>query len=187
MVGVGVILVIVGVLFFRVKEQTVVTPVVSETPSAPVGGEVSSTANWLTSVDEHVGVSFRYPAQLPTTYIHAQEWPPQVRVLPWAFTCKETGEPGPEQGTTRLHTVGAHSYCVTTTNEGAAGSIYTTYAYAFASGANTRIMTFSLRSVQCANYDEPKRSACEQERASFNLDELVDHIAQTITSSTPSL
>jgi len=167
-VGVGVVLIVLGVLFFKVKEPAVVAPVV-ETPSAQVS-EVPSAPVWLTSVDEHTGVSLKYPKELNTTYLHVQDWPPQVRVLPWAFSCNDA----------ELRVVNGRSYCVSTAGEGAAGSTYTSYTYAFAHGQSTRIMTFSLRAVQCANYDEPKRSECEEERTVFNLDAVVDSIAQSI-------
>jgi hypothetical protein len=80
-----------------------------------------------------------------------------------------------------MHTVGGRSYCVTKQSEGAAGSIYTQYAYAFPDGTGTAIFTFTLRAVQCANYDDPKKTECENERAAFDPDGIMDRVTKTVT------
>lgn len=67
--------------------------------------------------------------------------------------------------------------------EGAAGSVYTLYAYAWPAADTVIILTFSLRSVQCGNYDEALRSECERERAAFSIDPIIDPIARTVTLS----
>ncbi len=41
-------------------------------------------------------------------------------------------------------------------------------------------MAFTLRAVQCANYDEPKKTECEKERSIFYIDDIIDHIAQSL-------
>ncbi len=112
-------------------------------------------------------------------YITAIDWPPQLRVENTPFSCTQAGSPIERAGGTSRRTIGTRDYCVTEIMEGAAGSIYTQYAYAFASGSSTTIMTFSLRKVQCANYDEPKKSLCEAEQGSFNIDAIVEEIAKT--------
>ncbi len=65
--------------------------------------------------------------------------------------------------------------------EGAAGSTYTTYSYRFVKGDDLETLSFTLRTVQCLNYDEPKQSACQREQASFDPNALADQIAQTVT------
>jgi hypothetical protein len=70
-------------------------------------------------------------------------------------------------------------YCVTTASEGAAGSTYMNYAYVSAKGNRLIEFSFSLRFVQCGNYDEPTTTACETERTAFNIDSIVDRIVQT--------
>ncbi len=118
------------------------------------------------------------PAGLGTTYITPVDWPPKVQVLDKAFTCTPAGSPIGQGGQTMKTTINGHAYCLTEASEGAAGSIYTTYTYTFARGATTVSLSFTLRKVQCANYDEPQKSACQSEQASFDVGPLVDGIAQ---------
>lgn len=103
-------------------------------------------------------------------YIHPLEWPPKIQTLNKLFTCAEADR----------RVVNGHTYCVTQSTEGAAGSIYTQYSYAFARGNQTIVFTFTLRFVQCGNYSEPQKTECENERSSFNLDSIVDRMARTI-------
>ena len=44
------------------------------------------------------------------------------------------------------------------------------------------ILTFSTKSPQCTNYDGFQKVDCENEKKTFNLDVLVDHIFRTIKS-----
>jgi hypothetical protein len=136
--------------------------------------------NWKTFFSTTTNITFRYPEQLGTTYIHPVDWPPQVQVVNQAFSCVEAGTEIMPAGKTEKHIVENQTYCVTKESEGAAGSIYTQYAYAFPYKNQTVILTFTLRMVQCANYDDPQKTACENERASFNTDTVLDQIIRTI-------
>jgi hypothetical protein len=142
--------------------------------------EQSVNGSWKTVTDTATGISFRYPEALPTTYIHVVDWPPQVRVVADPFTCTAGGSEVARAGVTEERLIYDHAYCVTRESEGAAGSIYTNYAYAFAREGTTIILTFSIRSVQCANYDDPQRTACETERAAFSMDGTADAMAQSV-------
>lgn len=103
-----------------------------------------------------------FPQTLSTTYIHPVEWPPSIQLIAQPFSCE-----------TIPRTLGGRMYCVNESGEGAAGSTYTTYTYATAEDATSiRVYTFTLRSVQCYNYDDPEQSACLAERAVFNPDSL---------------
>ncbi len=133
---------------------------------------------WKTATSN--GITFQYPETLLTTYINTQDWPPQVQVLNEPFTCTEAGEETARAGQTMKRMVDDRTYCVTKESEGAAGSVYTNYAYAFPSTDKTIIFTFSLRAVQCANYDDPQKTACENERSAFDLDSTVDRMARSI-------
>lgn len=135
---------------------------------------------WNTTTNKQGNITFSAPQSLGTEYIHPVEWPPQVELLPQAFGCKESGSEVLPQGQTRQKTIQNISYCVTQESEGAAGSIYTKYTYAVAKDAQTVKLSFTLRAVQCGNYDEPQKTACESERASFDIDALSDKIAKTI-------
>lgn len=141
---------------------------------------VTPIEGWNTYRDGTRGISFQYPASFPATYISTVDWPPQVILDPGPFSCVEAGSETASAGKTERHIVGGREYCVTRESEGAAGSIYTQYAYAFPRGDKVVILTFTSRSVQCANYDEPKRGACEAERNSFDIDGLTDKMAQSL-------
>jgi hypothetical protein len=146
-----------------------------------------SNPGWKTSVDAKSGISFQYPESLPTEYIHGVDWPPQIAVSNSSFSCAEGGSEIMQAGITSKETINGRVYCVTKESEGAAGSVYTKYAYATsidlsnppAEGSATATLAFTLRSVQCANYDDPKKTACENERASFSADSLADQIMKS--------
>lgn len=146
-----------------------------EFAKCPDGNEVG----WQTFTDNKLGVSFKYPEFLTANYIHTVDWPPQVQVLNKSFVCTEGGSEIAPAGITEKRMVDDREYCVTKESQGAAGSIYTQYAYAFPKDNKTVILTFSLQFTQCGNYDEPNKSACENERTAFDIDGVVDRIAKT--------
>lgn len=141
-------------------------------------------AGWKTFSDDIV--TFKFPEDIGTTYITTTDWPPQVQIVDGPFTCTEAGSMNMPAGKTELQTINGREYCVTTEGEGAAGSIYLLYAYAFSvedpssEAEKVAIMTFGMREVQCANYDDPQKTECENERAAFDISNLIDEIAQTI-------
>jgi hypothetical protein len=122
-------------------------------------------------------VTFRYRANLGTTYIHPVEWPPKATVTKDPQPCvagrSEVGETSEVQVYNR-------TYCRTVESEGAAGSIYTSYTYSAEVEGSAVSLSFTLRTPQCANYDDPQKTACEEERANFSPDELADRILQTV-------
>ncbi len=138
-------------------------------------------AGWLVATSTN-GVVFNYPQNLPTTYMSALDWPPLANIVGVDFRCAEAGNETDRAGQTVLKTVNGRTYCVTQKSEGAAGSIYDQYAYAFIKDERMYILAFSTRAVQCANYPSPQKTECESERRDFNLDDLVDRIAQTVRS-----
>ena len=112
-------------------------------------------------------VTFVYPLVLATKYIHAVTWPPQVVVTDGPLNCAK-------------RIINSQAYCVTVSSEGAAGSIYTTYAYAFLKNDKVITLNFTLRAVQCDNYDDPQKTECKNERTTFNVDNLADSMAQSV-------
>lgn len=161
LIGFVVILVLLGTGYLLTKSQ----------PS-PV-----SIAGWKTFTDTKQGISFQYPEKLSTTYITAQDWPPTVKILSGVAKCAV--EP---------FILNGRSYCVKAQTDGAAGSVYTTYLYAVATqdAKRTIEVSFTLRSVQCANYDEPTQTTCNNERKSLNVDNLVDKMVSTVRFSSVS-
>ena len=75
--------------------------------------------------------------------------------------------------------INGRDYCVTISSEGAAGSIYTTYAYVTKIQDKFVSFSFILLATQCDNFDEPEKSACKSERATFSVDNFIDQIIQT--------
>lgn len=135
--------------------------------------------NWQTFTDQKQNLTFRYPEQLPTKYIYTVNWSPQVAVINTPFSCTEGESETPLTNKTVKHTINNHAYCITTVTEGAAGSLYTRYFYVTEKDNKTIIFTFTLRAVQCGNYNEPEKSACENERQTFDLDTLMDQVIQS--------
>lgn len=118
--------------------------------------------------------------QLPTPYISAVDWPPQIRIAKESFTCTEADVETDRAGQTKNVTINSHTYCVTKVSEGAAGSVYTQYAYARAYNNQTQIFTFSLRFVQCGNYSDPQQTKCTKAQQSFIVDEYIDQYIQSM-------
>lgn len=141
-------------------------------------------AGWKTASDGEI--AFLYPEDIGTTYITTTDWPPQVQLIGAQPTCTTAGAINMPGGKTEQELINGREYCVTTEGEGAAGSTYLLKAYVFSvddspsEEDSMMVFTFGLREVQCANYDEPKKTECETERATFNISNLVDEMAQTI-------
>jgi hypothetical protein len=134
----------------------------------------------LETQDTESGVYYFYPEALPTFYSEAVDWPPILRINDGPFLCTEAGNELARAGKTSLQTVGQNTYCVTEIIEGAAGSTYAQYAYAFPYKEKVAIFTFSMRYVQCANYEAAQQQACEAERSAFDLLAIVDQMAQSL-------
>lgn len=134
---------------------------------------------WQTATTEQ-GVSFSYPKELLTKYISEVVWPPQVKVEGRPFFCENSGSEIEAAGQTVRRLVDDRTYCVTKKSEGAAGSVYTEYLYSFSKNDLTVNIDFALRFVQCQNYDESQVLECENERESFDVDGVIDRIAQSI-------
>lgn len=146
------------------------------TPAAVIAG----ADEWETYTDPGRGISFRYPPHLDTVYIEAFDWPPKADIRPGQFSCTEAGSVRARAGKTEHRDIGGEVFCVTRVDEGAAGSVYSQYAYAFARDVRVVTLTFTLRAVQCGNYDDPKKTRCEQERAAFDIDPVIAGIAATL-------
>ncbi|OGF28163.1 hypothetical protein A2303_01970 [Candidatus Falkowbacteria bacterium RIFOXYB2_FULL_47_14] len=151
----------------------------AELPQTP---EINPTG-WKTATDDATGVSFRYP-DLTGEYVSAPDWPPLVRITDEAFACAAGGTETEQAGETAERMINGRLYCVTKIVEGAAGSVYEQYAYAFPGSLpedKTVIFNFSIKTPQCGNYDEPEKTECGNEQASFNLDGIIDEMALSVS------
>lgn len=152
-------------------------PTMSETPSP--------TAGWKVQNNTAGGFAFQYPEKTDSEFISVNTsagWPPVVTVTSATAGCA-TG--------TSQQTIGGKNYCVKTESEGAAGSTYNTYTYSTVRSPENKTITakFTLRFVQCANYPEPQKTACDNDRVAFSVDALADRIMNTVqlTSSPVAL
>lgn len=142
---------------------------------------IHDTTGWKIFSDTVKGFTFKYPETFGTIYMHPQDWPPQVAVSSGSLSCTEAGSPQERAGGTTQKVINGRIYCVTVMSEGAAGSVYTEYAYATEMKGKVVILTFTTKMVQCGNYDDPQKTACEAERASFDIDSIVHTVVQTIS------
>jgi len=152
----------------------------NETPIATVPGPspVASSTSWTTATDTKI--TFEYPKPFPAKFLTPVEWPPTVGMSQKTFSCVEKASDDPSSQGVSLHKVNGRSYCVTEESEGAAGSVYTTYAYATARTKGTLLVSFTLRAPRCENYEDPEKSLCGEERESFDLDALVDGMVKSV-------
>ncbi len=132
-------------------------------------GAYPGDGNWHYTEPNAQGIQFMYPDTLPTTFISAAQWPPEVVLEGGDYSCAEEQE----------LMIDDRAYCVVQTSEGAAGSMYTTYEYITAQGDFLARVKFTLKFPQCMNYPEPNQSACKAEQSSFDINGLADRIAQS--------
>ncbi len=148
---------------------------------------VMSIKNKQVITTEPIAVeSVVFDTALTTTYITNADsvWPPAVTFKDGILTCDEQGNQITENGKTTQKKIDNNDYCITAMSEGAAGSTYTTYTYVTPINNQLATTVFTLRFVQCENYDEPNRSACLTERANFSVDGLAHGIIMNAKNST---
>lgn len=130
--------------------------------------------DWLsTSTPEF---AYEYPKSIGTQgYIDAAVWPPTLSLSAGTLSCEQ----GSGGITRTMKTIGTASYCVEGRDDAAAGSRYTAYTYSVARDAGVISISFTIRRVQCMNYDEPRQGECQRAQAGFDADQLADGIART--------
>jgi hypothetical protein len=148
--------------------------------------KVSVIANQENELWKHYndnGISFQYPEKLTTQYVFAQEWPPAVKIQSGIYSCTETPqEISSMSDITSERMVDDRTYCVNIKNEGAAGSVYSSYVYTTAKNGKLVNVSFTLQYPNCNNYDEVQRKACTSGREAFDIDSTVDRIFQSIVA-----
>ncbi len=137
-------------------------------------------ASWKTLTERQDGLTFKYPENLPASYISTAEWPPKITVATGTFACPETSATASLPSRVMKSLVGGTTYCIEAMSEGAAGSVYTSFTYTTDWNDKLIRIEFTLRYPQCLNYDDPNRPICQKERESFDLDNLVNSIVQSL-------
>lgn len=150
------------------------TPPLNEEDTRPAG----VPADW--NETENSLVSFYHPSDFASDYVTTVDWPPQVNVDDNPYACVEAGEETERAGGTEEVTVGGNEYCRTVVAEGAAGSTYRQYAYAFSRDNETAILTFSVRFPQCANYEAEESEDCTADQEDFDPDALADQMVESM-------
>lgn len=141
-----------------------------------------SIQGWKTATSTAQGVVFKYPETISKTYVHSVDWPPEVQATSGPLTCTQAGSETAPAGKTEERVIGSRTYCITKESQGAAGSIYTMYAYATSKADKVVIFTFSLQFPQCVNYTDPQQmSACQSEEQNFSMDGIINRMVSTLT------
>ncbi|MFA6919142.1 MAG: hypothetical protein WC244_03490 [Patescibacteria group bacterium] len=145
--------------------------------------ENSNDANnnlWATITNDD-GITYQYPKELLAKYISVAQWPPVVKIETGNYSCKTTSqEVSSMSDITSQRSVDDRTYCINVKNEGAAGSVYSSYIYTTVKNGKIINVSFTLRYPSCGNYDEEENKACTSEREAFDIDSTVDRIIQTI-------
>jgi hypothetical protein len=133
------------------------------------------------NVTNDEGVTFKYPKELLAKYVSVVEWPPVIRIETGTYSCQTTPqEISSMSDITSERLVDNRTYCVNIKNEGAAGSVYSSYVYTTAKNGKLVKVSFTLQYPNCNNYDDGQSRACASEREAFDIDSTVDRIVQSI-------
>ena len=106
----------------------------------------------------------------------AEEYP---RLESWVenggIECDETAPESSQPLRISKRNISGRTYCIGASSEGAAGSVYTQYAYTTVIEGKVYVIKFLVQYPNCDNYPEAENIRCKSERESFNLDILVDN------------
>ena len=127
-------------------------------------------ANYISFQNFNSGV-FRgtdYPASIDSRFVNGE------------IDCDETAAESSLSLRVSKKEINGKKYCISAFSEGAAGSVYTQYAYTTAIDDYVYLFQFLAHYPHCSNYPDKERLACEKEREIFDLDALVDQEIETI-------
>jgi len=137
---------------------------------------------WKT-VTSNEGITFKYPKELLAKYVSVVEWPPVIKIETGTYSCQTTPqEISSMSDITSERLVDNRTYCVNIKNEGAAGSVYSSYVYTTTKNNKLVKVSFTLQYPNCNNYDEGQSQVCTSEREAFDIDSTVDRIVQSIVA-----
>ena len=129
---------------------------------------------------------------LNTEYIGSQDWkvkivneeakyPPKFKIIEGQIDCKITSSESGLLSRTVKRRIDGRIYCIESASEGAAGTIYTRYAYSTIKSGNLITVSCVIRYPQCINYSEPYRTECANERERFDLDKIIGYIVKNLS------
>ncbi|EKD23762.1 MAG: hypothetical protein ACD_81C00186G0016 [uncultured bacterium] len=141
--------------------------------------EATIDTAWKKFTSTKTNVLFYYPESIGATYIRAVEWPPLLTTSRDPFSCIEGGLETYRAGKTEKKTVERRTYCVTKTSQETDGSVFTDYVYRTELADVVIAFTTTLQAVHCSNSVEPQKTECENERATFTLDDIMGRVMQS--------
>ena len=129
---------------------------------------------------------------LNTEYIGSQDWkvnivneeenyPPKFKITEGQIDCKITSSESGLLTRTAKRRIDGRIYYIESTSEGAAGTIYTLYAYSTIKNGSLITVSCVIRYPQCINYSEPQRTECANERGTFDLDKIIGYIVKNLS------
>jgi len=129
---------------------------------------------------------------LNSEYIGSQDWkvkivneeekyPPKFKITKGQIDCKETSSESGLLSRTVKRKIDGRIYCIESASEGAAGTIYTQYAYSTIKCGSLITVSCVIRYPQCMNYSEPQRTECANERETFDLDKIISYIVKNLS------
>jgi hypothetical protein len=148
---------------------------------------VPPTAGWDTYTDSVANITFRYPAKLNSDYISLQQKPiviitplggssivkvaPQGNATIYADSCYSANPTNPAEKSYSQFSAGNMHFCVSSTNEVAAGTFYNTYYYTTLKNGDYYTLEFVISEVDCGVYGgagDPKYQACTNDDNNYN-------------------
>ena len=109
-----------------------------------------------------------------------EKYPPKFRITEGQIDCTITSSDSVLLHRTEKRRIDGRIYCIESSSEGAAGTIYTQYAYFTIKNDCLIIVSCVIRYPQCMNYGEPHRAECENECETFDLDKIIVHIVRNL-------
>ena len=129
---------------------------------------------------------------LNTEYIGSQDWkvkivteeeksPPKFKITDGQIDCKISSSENSLLIKTVKRRIDGRIYCIESTSEGAAGTIYTQYTYSTIKNGSFITVSCVIRYPQCMNYSEPYRTECANESETFDLDKIINLIVKNLS------
>jgi hypothetical protein len=126
-------------------------------------------------------LSYIIPEEFSFKYVSFQDWKVSIFdnysdnffVVDGEIACEETSPESSFPVRAIKKDINGQLYCIKASSEGAAGSVYTKYAYSTVEDDKIVVVSFIARYPRCTNYSEIQRNECQRERESMDLDQII--------------
>lgn len=133
----------------------------------------------LNTTDIYSGYTFEY-SSMQMSYSFINPWPPELIYSEKPFSCIEQVAEKSTDLDVIPYTNEGIDYCINVQQDIGAGSTFYKYNFAFALETGTMNIPFKIRFVNCENFDEPSKTACDEEQSAFNVIPYVHQIAGSL-------